>query len=85
VGGVTDGEVTAARDVAARDPAAACGPRRLAAAARRGALDVVRWEGPRSRPGLAVRRPGPVVGDGAPWIGNLAGDDFGERTEVVDC
>lgn len=84
VGGVRDGEVTAASYIAAREPAEAFGPRLLAEAARRGALSVVRWEGPLTRPGLAVLRPVHVVGDGAPWIWNLAGDYFGERTEVVD-
>jgi uncharacterized protein UPF0236 len=84
VGGVRAGEVTAASYVAAREEAAAFGPRLLAEAARRGALDVLRWAGPLSRPGLAVLRPVHVVGDGAPWIWNLAGDYFGERTEVVD-
>jgi len=84
VGGVRAGEVTAASDVAARESAAACGPRRLAEAARRGALAVVHWQGPRTGPGRAVLRPVPVVGvgDGAPWIGNRAGDSCGERREV---
>ena len=84
VGGVVDGEVTAASYVAAREPAETFGPRLLAEAARRGALDVVRWEGPLTRPGLAVLRPVHVVGDGAPWIWTLAEDHFGERTEAVD-
>lgn len=84
VGGAADGEVTAASYVAAREPAEQFGPRLLAEAARRGALDVVRWAGPPLRPGLGVLRPVHVVGDGAAWIWNLAADHFGDRTEVVD-
>lgn len=84
VGGVVDGEVTAASYVAAREPAEAFGPRLLAEAARRGALDVVRWEGPVGRPSLAVLRRVHVVGDGAVWIWSLAADHFGDRTEAVD-
>lgn len=84
VGGAADGEMTAPSSVAAREPAEQFGPRLLAEAARRGALEVVRWEGPLTRPGLAVLRPVHVVGDGAPWIWNLAADYFGDRTEVVD-
>jgi hypothetical protein len=84
VGGVRNGELTAASYIAAREAADAFGPRLLTEAARRGALEVVRWEGAVARPGLAVLRPVHVVGDGAPWIWNLAADHFGERTEVVD-
>lgn len=84
VGGVVDGALTAASYVAAREAAEQFGPRLLAEAARRGALQVVRWEGPLTRPGLAVLPPVHVVGDGAHWIWNLAADHFGERTEVVD-
>lgn len=84
VGGVVDGAVTAASYVAAQETAEAFGPRLLAEAARRGALEVVRWEGPVTRPGLAVLPPVHIVGDGAHWIWTLAEDHFGERTEVVD-
>ncbi len=84
VGGVVDGAVTAASYVAARESAEVFGPRLLAETARRGALEVVRWEGPLTRPGLAVLPPVHVVGDGAHWIWNLAEDHFGERTEAVD-
>ena len=84
VGGTADGELTAASYVVAREPAEQFGPRLLAEAARRGALEVVRWEGPPTRPGLAVLRRVHVVGDGAVWIWNLAADHFGERTEAVD-
>jgi hypothetical protein len=81
---VVDGTVTAASYVAAQESAEAFGPRLLAEAARRGALEVVRWEGPLTRPGLAVLPPVHVVGDGAHWIWTLAEDHFGERTEAVD-
>jgi hypothetical protein len=84
VGGAQDGELTAASYVAAREPAEQFGPRLLAEAARRGALDIVRWEGGRRGYALARLRAVHVVGDGAPWIWHLAADHFGERTEVVD-
>ncbi len=44
----------------------------------------MRWQGSPLRPGLAVLRPVHVVGDGAPWIWNVAEEHFGARTEVVD-
>jgi hypothetical protein len=84
VGGAAAGQVLAPSYVAARESAEAFGPRLLAEAARRGALEVVRWEGGVSGRGLAVLRPVHVVGDGAAWIWNLAADHFGERTEAVD-
>jgi hypothetical protein len=84
VGGAQDGALVAPSYVAARESAEQFGPRLLAAAARRGALDVVRWEGTPLRPGLAVLRPVHIVGDGAAWIWNLAADHFGDRTEAVD-
>jgi hypothetical protein len=84
VGGVVAGVVTAASYVAARESAEVFGPRLLAEAARRGALEVVRWEGSLTRPGLAVLPPVHVVGDGAHWIWTLAEDHFGQRTEAVD-
>jgi hypothetical protein len=77
--------------VAARAPAAAFGPLLLAEAARRGALEVVGWEdaaGAASTdvraPALAVLREVVVLGDGAPWIWNLAAEHFGRRTEILD-
>lgn len=80
--------------VAARERADEFGPRLLAEAARRGALEVVRWEQPPgvdprlagvSGPSLAVLRQVQVLGDGAVWIWHLADDHFGEaRIEVVD-
>lgn len=84
VGGTAAGELTAPSYVAAREPAEQFGPRLLAEAARRGALEVVRWEGPPTRPGLAVLRRVHIVGDGAVWIWALAAEHFGERTEAVD-
>jgi hypothetical protein len=71
--------------VAAREDAAAFGPRLLTEAARRGALEVIRWEGPRTGTGLAVLRRVVVLGDGAVWIWHLAAEHFGERIEIVDC
>ena len=84
VGGAQNGQVHAASYVAARESAEAFGPQLLAEAARRGALDIVRWDGGRTGHALAVLRPVHVVGDGAPWIWNLAAEHFGERTEVLD-
>jgi hypothetical protein len=84
IGGAQDGAVRAASYVAAREEAAEFGPRLLSEAARRGALDVIGWEGPLGGRNVAVLRPVHVVGDGAPWIWNLAADHFGTRTEVVD-
>jgi hypothetical protein len=70
--------------VAAREEAMRFGPRLLTEAARRGALTVVGWEGPRTGAGLAVLRRVVVLGDGAVWIWHLAADHFGERVESVD-
>lgn len=84
VGGTTGERLTAQSYVAARESAESFGPRLLAEAARRGALEVVRWQGPPGRPALAVLRPVHVVGDGAAWIWNLAAEHFGDRTEVLD-
>jgi hypothetical protein len=84
VGGVVDGNLQAPSYIAAREEAERFGPRLLAEAARRGALEVHGWAGPLGGRSLALLRPVHVVGDGAPWIWNLAGDYFGRRTEVVD-
>jgi hypothetical protein len=84
VGGVVDGALQAPSYVAAREDADRFGPRLLTEAARRGALAVIGWAGPLGGQNLAVLRPVHVVGDGAPWIWNLAADHFGDRTEVVD-
>jgi hypothetical protein len=79
--------------IATRAPAAEFGPQLLAEAARRGALEVVRWEQPPGTdprlalvgPAEAILRLVVVLGDGARWIWDLAADHFGPaRTEIVD-
>jgi hypothetical protein len=84
VAGHQDGEMVAKSYIAARMEAEAFGPRLLAEAARRGALEVVAWEGPITQRGLAVLRKVVVLGDGAVWIWNLAAEHFGERVEILD-
>ena len=84
VAGCVNGLLRAPSYVAAREEAAGFGPRLLTEAARRGALAVVRWEGPRTGAGLAVLRRVVVLGDGAVWIWHLAAEHFGERIEIVD-
>jgi hypothetical protein len=84
VGGLVDGELTAPSYVAVRASAEAFGPLLLAEAARRGALEVVGWEGGLVGRGLGVLREVTILGDGAVWIWNLAGEHFGERIEIVD-
>jgi hypothetical protein len=84
VAGQQDGELVAPSYIAARATAEAFGPRLLAEAARRGALEVVAWEGTVTQPGLAVLRKVVVLGDGAKWIWNLAAEHFGERIEIID-
>jgi hypothetical protein len=70
--------------VAARAPASAFGPRLATEAARRGALEVERWEGSVTRRGLAVLRPALILADGAAWIWNLADEFVDQRVEVSD-
>jgi hypothetical protein len=53
-----------------------------AEAARRGALTVVGWHGRGNS--IARLRPVVVIGDGAHWIWETAGAQFGERIEIVD-
>jgi hypothetical protein len=84
VAGYADGELISPSYVAARASSDVFGERLLTEAARRGALEVVRWEGSILRPGLAVLREVAILGDGAPWIWNLAAEHFGERIEIVD-
>jgi hypothetical protein len=84
VGGWVDGQLVAPSYAAAREPAAAWGPRLAAEAARRGALEVVRWEGGLVGRGLAVLREAVVLGDGARWIWEQAAEQFGARVEIVD-
>lgn len=84
VGGQVDGKLVAPSYVAARASAEHFGPRLLAEAARRGALEVVAWEGPVTQRSLAVLRKVIVLGDGAAWIWNLAAEHFGEGIEIID-
>lgn len=84
VGGLVDGELRAVSYTAARETAEQFGPRLLAEAARRGALEIVGWTGPVTGRGLAQLRRVAILGDGAIWIWNLAGDYFGERIEIID-
>ena len=84
VAGWADGALAAPSYVAAREGAAAFGDRLLAEAARRGALEIVGWEGGRTGAGLAVLRDVLVLADGARWIWTLAAEHFGARRELVD-
>ena len=84
VGGLQDGQAVATSYVGARESVEAFGPRLVAEAARRGALEVQNWHGPVLGRGLATLPEVVVVADGAPWIWNLADDHFGHRTEIVD-
>jgi len=84
VAGHVEGETLAPTYIAARESAEQFGPRLLAEAARRGALEVLSWQGPITGPGVAVLPEVVVLGDGAHWIWNLAEDHFGHRTEIVD-
>jgi hypothetical protein len=70
--------------VAAREPAERFGARLAAEAARRGALEIVRWTGPVRGRGLAVLREVQLLGDGAAWIWTVAEERFDARIEVVD-
>jgi hypothetical protein len=84
VGGHKDGRTGALSYVAARESAEQFGPRLLCEAARRGALEIVGWQGPTLGMGLAMLREVVILGDGAHWIWTLAADYFGVRTEIVD-
>jgi Uncharacterised protein family (UPF0236) len=53
-----------------------------AEAARRGALEVVGWQGTHN--GVARLRQIVILGDGAKWIWETAALLFGERVEIVD-
>lgn len=72
VAGWEGGRLVAPSYVAARATATAFGPRLATEAARRGALEVERWEGSVTRRSLAVLRPAVILADGAVWIWNLA-------------
>jgi Uncharacterised protein family (UPF0236) len=84
VAGLVDGELRAPSYLAARASPAAFGPRLVAEAARRGALEEIGWAGPPTRRALAILPTVVVLGDGAPWIWHLAAEHFGTRTEIVD-
>jgi hypothetical protein len=84
VGGHVAGKLQATSYTAARASPEAFGPRLLAEAARRGALEVVAWQGSPLQRRLAVLPEVVVLGDGAPWIWNLAAEHFGARVEIVD-
>jgi hypothetical protein len=83
VGGWQQGHLRQPSYVAAREPAVAFTRRLGAEAARRGALDVVKWHPWDGTP--AELRPVVVLGDGAKWIWEHVATLFGEeRTEIVD-
>jgi hypothetical protein len=84
VAGYEGGELVAPSYVAAPEGVERFGPRLLAEAARRGALEVVAWRSRLVGPGLALLRRALVLGDGAVWIWHLAAEHFGPCIEVVD-
>jgi hypothetical protein len=85
VAGWEDGTLRAPSYVAAREPAGPFGARLAAEAARRGALEIDRWEGAVTGRGLARLRAAAILGDGAPWIWAVADERFDVRVEVVDA
>jgi hypothetical protein len=84
VAGLRDGELLAPSYVAAREAAGRFGPRLLAEAARRGALEIVAWHSGLLGRGLARLRRVVVLGDGAGWIWHLAAEHNGQATEILD-
>jgi hypothetical protein len=60
------------------------GPRLLAEAARRGALEVVGWKDEVTGKGRVILPKVVFLGDGAPWIWALASEHFGDRPEILD-
>ena len=84
VAGYADGAVVAPSYVAAREPAERFGGRLLGEAARRGALEIDRWEGAITGRGLAILREAAMLGDGAAWIWGLADEHLDRRVEIVD-
>ena len=84
VAGWDDDRLVTPSYVAAREAATAFGPRLATEAARRGALEVERWDGAVTRRGLAVLRPALILADGAAWIWNLADEYIDQRIEVSD-
>lgn len=84
VGGVVDRTTIALSYIAAREGPDRFGRRLVAEAARRGALEIVGWDGPIRGRGLARLRRVLILGDGARWIWELAAEHFGDRVEIVD-
>jgi Uncharacterised protein family (UPF0236) len=84
VAGWDGGRLVSPSYVAARESATAFGPRLATEAARRGALEVERWEGSVTRRSLAVLRPALILADGATWIWSLADEYVDQRIEVSD-
>jgi hypothetical protein len=84
VAGWEDDRLVTPSYVAAREAAAVFGPRLATAAARRGALEIDRWEGGVTGRGLAVLRPAAILADGALWIWGLAEESGDQRIEVSD-
>lgn len=84
VAGWEDDRLVAPSYVAARETAAAFGPRLATEAARRGALTVERWAGGVTARGLAILRPALILADGAAWIWHLADEYVDQRIEVSD-
>jgi hypothetical protein len=83
VGGWQHGHLERPSYVAAREAAPAFARRLGSEAARRGALDVVKWHPWDGTP--AELRQVVVLGDGAKWIWDHIATVFGsERTEIVD-
>jgi hypothetical protein len=84
VAGWDDDRLVAPSYVAARETAAAFGPRLATEAVRRGALEIERWAGGVTGRGLAILRPTAILADGAVWIWNLADEYCDQRIEVSD-
>jgi Uncharacterised protein family (UPF0236) len=84
VAGWQDDRLVSPSYVAARESAAVFGPRLATEAARRGALEIDRWEGGVTGRGLAVLRPAIILADGALWIWTLADEYVDQRIEVSD-
>lgn len=84
VAGWADGHLQQPSYVAAREPAETFGTHLLGEVARRGGLEIARWEGGVTGRGLAILREALILGDGAAWIWKLADDHWTERIEVVD-
>jgi hypothetical protein len=84
VAGQVDGKLERPSYLAQRAAPDKFGKRLLAEAARRGALEIIGWEGGITGRGIALLRRVIVLGDGAPWIWNLASDCFGDRVEILD-